>query len=68
MKTLKRSICDVVFEALSPSYYRKDSLELFYAGAALGWRLQSGDWVDPCPYRTKELAIQRYVTSMQNFG
>ncbi len=68
MRILKRSICNVVFEALSPSYYRADSLELFYAGLELGWRIQSGDWRDPQPYLTKEAAVQRYIMSMQNFG
>ncbi len=68
MKTLKRSICDVVFEALSPSYYRADSLELFYAGLDLGWRLKDGGYNDPLPYPSKEAAVQRYVNAMQNFG
>lgn len=68
MKLLIRKIFDIPFEVLSPSYYKCDSLELFYAGLEHGWRIQSGDWIDPQPYGSKEAAVRRYITSMQNFG
>lgn len=68
MRRLTRKICELEFDVYSPSYYRCDSLELFYTGLVSGWRLQSGDYVDPMPYQSKEAAMHRYLTAMMNVG
>ncbi len=65
MKHLKRRICDVEFDVLSPCYYSRGTLQIVYLGFEFGWRLIDADYTDPTPYKAKEDAVMRYVYAMQ---
>ncbi len=68
MKQFTKNICGIDFVPHSPSYFRKGTLEIFYAGIEFGWRLKDGGYMDPLPYASKEAAVMRHITAMENFG